>query len=69
MEQLVFTIYEFCNLHKVSKTTFYEMLKTGDAPRVMKVGNKTLISAEAAADWRRKMEQPAKWKPTACIKA
>jgi hypothetical protein len=37
--------------------------KSGDAPAVMRVGRRTLISAEAAAQWRRRMEDAAREAP------
>jgi hypothetical protein len=40
----------------ISKPYFYKLLRTGGAPRVMRVGARTLISVEAAADWRRDRE-------------
>lgn len=55
---LAFTVDEFCNAHRISRATFYEHLKRGEGPTIMKVGHRTLVSAEAAAEWRRRMEQP-----------
>lgn len=46
----------FCREHGISRAHFYNMLKRGDGPAIMKVGRRTLISAEAAAEWRRRME-------------
>ena len=53
------TVEEFCQSHRISRGTFYNLLKEDRGPRVMKVGARTLVSAEAAADWRRRMEQAA----------
>lgn len=50
------TVAQFCDGHNISRTHFYELLKQGRAPRLMKVGRRTLISAEAAAEWRKRME-------------
>lgn len=50
------TVPQFCEGHNISRTHFYELIKQGRAPRLMKVGRRTLISQEAAADWRRRME-------------
>ena len=50
------TVDEFCHSHRISRGTFYNLLKIGRGPSIMKVGARTLVSAEAAADWRRKME-------------
>jgi len=53
----VSTIAQFCDDHDISRTTFYELERTGKAPRTMKVGRRKLISQEAQADWRRTMEE------------
>ena len=46
----------FCREHGISRGHFYNLLKRGEGPAIMKVGRRTLISAEAAAEWRRRME-------------
>ena len=46
----------FCETHSISRASFYNLLKSGKAPKIMKVGSRTLISAEAAAAWRVRME-------------
>jgi hypothetical protein len=51
------TIDEFCHDWRFCRATFYNLLKAGRGPRVMKVGTRTIISDEAAADWRRQMEE------------
>ena len=51
-----FSVAEFCAMHHVSRTHFYMLTKTGKGPRLMRVGRRFLISAEAAADWRKAME-------------
>jgi predicted DNA-binding transcriptional regulator AlpA len=51
-----FSIPQFCNSHNVSRAKFYLLAKEGKAPRLMKVGRRRLISVEAAAEWRKKME-------------
>lgn len=50
------TIREFCDDYRISERTFYALQKQGRAPRLMKVGRRTLISQEAAAEWRKRME-------------
>lgn len=50
------TVPQFCDGHNISRTHFYELIKQGRAPRLMKVGRRTLISQEAAIDWRKRME-------------
>jgi hypothetical protein len=51
-----FTVPEFCRDHRICVATFYNLKKVGKAPRTMRVLNRTLISVEAAAEWRRQME-------------
>jgi hypothetical protein len=53
---LAMSIREFARLHGISQDQFFKMARDGWGPTVMKVGKRTLISAEAAAEWRRKME-------------
>ncbi len=59
MLQSAFTVSEFCEAHgRMSRTLFYSLVKEGKGPRLMKIGRRTLVSQEAAADWRRAMETP-----------
>jgi hypothetical protein len=46
----------FCSRHGISRASFYLLKKAGEAPRLMQVGNRVLISREAAAEWRRERE-------------
>jgi len=57
------TVPQFCDGHNISRTHFYELIKQGKAPRLMKVGRRTLISQEAAAEWRRRMEAETAGEP------
>ena len=52
----VSTVAQFCADHNISRTHFYQLIKDGKGPRLMKPGRRVLISAEAAADWRRAIE-------------
>ncbi len=60
IEKKSFSIEHFCVTHGISRATFYNLVKKQLAPRLMKVGKRTLISAEAAAEWRTRMEKPLK---------
>jgi hypothetical protein len=51
-----FTVREFCWAHRISRALFYLMMREGRGPRVMKARRRTLITAEAAAEWRQRME-------------
>lgn len=55
-----YTIREFCAAHGISQAIFYEMKRDGLGPREMRIGHTGVrISLEAAADWRRHMEERA----------
>ena len=56
MTKLAMTVDEFCQSHGISRATFYNLLREGNGPAVMRLGSRTLIGVEAAADWRRGME-------------
>jgi predicted DNA-binding transcriptional regulator AlpA len=56
LEAKSLSIKNFCLAHGISRTTFYNLVKQNLGPRLMKVGKRTLISVEAAAEWRRQME-------------
>ena len=58
-ERAVFTVAEFCDAHRISRAKLYQLWQEGIGPRVMRVGNKVLITVEAAADWRQKLEAEA----------
>ena len=52
-------VMDFCKAHDISKSAYYQLRREGNGPREFKVGRRTLISVEAAAEWRRKMEKQA----------
>jgi hypothetical protein len=54
-----YSVDEFCSAHAISRAMFYKLRAGGKAPRTMSVGSRTLISYEAAADWRRLCESEA----------
>lgn len=53
------TVSTFCKAFQISRSMFYKLAREGKAPRLMKVGRRTLISAEATEEWKRQMEQSA----------
>ena len=59
------TIEEFCHAHRVSPSMYWKMKAEGLGPREMHVGRRRLISAEAAAEWRREREAAATASATA----
>lgn len=52
-----YNVDTFCDRHAISRAYLYLLWKRGQGPRFMQVGARRLISREAAADWRRRMEQ------------
>jgi hypothetical protein len=52
------SISTFCRENAISPATFYNLRKRGKAPRTLLVGRRRLVSREAAAEWRRAMEDP-----------
>ena len=59
------SVSDFCRRHGLCRATFYNLQKRGEAPTTMKVGSRTLITAEAAAAWRRRMEAATEHKAAA----
>jgi len=56
MSKPVSTIAEFCSDHGISKCFFHKIVNQGKGPRLMKIGRRTFISAEASAEWRASLE-------------
>ena len=54
--RLALSIPEFCRAHSISVSLFFKLKKQGEGPREMKVGARTLITFESAAEWRRARE-------------
>jgi hypothetical protein len=52
-----FSRAEFCARNGICLATFNNYLRDGVGPVVMRVGQRVLISAEAEAAWKRKLEQ------------
>jgi hypothetical protein len=60
--RLALSVVEFCAAFGISEDFFYKLKRQGQAPRLMKVGARTMISMEAANEWRiaREAEAAAK---------
>lgn len=57
MDTKAATIPEFCKQHRISVAFFYKLKNAGKAPRVTKVGARSIITDEDAAEWRRVMSE------------
>lgn len=47
-----FTREEFCAAHRIGRTTYHELRKSGKGPDEIKIGTRKLITKESAARWR-----------------
>jgi hypothetical protein len=52
-----YSVTEFCRRHGISPQLFYKF--KNDMPPTIRIGNRVLISCEAAAAWRREREAVA----------
>jgi predicted DNA-binding transcriptional regulator AlpA len=57
MQKLAFSVSEFCEAHSISRSLFYKLLSNGKGPRLSRVGNRRLVTAEDAAEWRRSLAE------------
>jgi predicted DNA-binding transcriptional regulator AlpA len=55
----IYSIREFCCQHGISRALLYKLLQAGNGPKIIKVGRRTLITNEAAEEWRRSRENAA----------
>ncbi len=53
----VFSVQDFCDEHGISRNHLYTLWARGEGPVAMRVGRRRLITVEAAAAWRRRMEE------------
>ena len=58
-DRAAYTISEFCDAHRISRGTLYNMWSKGGGPRWMNVRARRIITIEAAADWRAESEARA----------
>jgi len=56
---LAMTIDEFCASHRLSPEMYFKLKRADRGPIEMRVGRRRMISAEAAARWRRQREREA----------
>ena len=52
MNSFCFTVKTFCETHHLSRGMLYKLWTREEGPKYIKVGDKRLISIEAAAEWR-----------------
>jgi hypothetical protein len=59
-EKLAYSVAQFCAQHCISKSFLYSLWAEGKGPERLAVGQKTLITSEAAAAWRAARKESAK---------
>jgi len=62
-----YSVRGWCKCRGICVATFYNRLKHGEMPAIIKIGRRTIITAEADQEWRRRMEVLAGAKPTAPV--
>lgn len=59
MTKEALSVNEFCEAHGICRATLYNLWRDGKGPRFFHAGRRRLITPEAAAEWRHKMETEA----------
>lgn len=59
VERRGFTIDEWCDAWRICRASFYNMKKSGIAPRTIKIGSKVIIPLEADEEWQRQRQRAA----------
>jgi hypothetical protein len=58
-----FSIAEWCRYRGICPATFYNHLQRGEMPATLKIGRRTIITAEADTEWRLRLERQAAAEP------
>jgi excisionase family DNA binding protein len=58
MEKMAYRVEEFAEAHGLGRPTVYEEIRAGRL-KVAKVGRRTVITTEAARDWRARLSAEA----------
>ena len=64
MDRVAFTVPEFCEAFRISRSHLYNLIGRGEGPAICKAGRRTLISYASAEEWRGRMEAFAAGRPT-----
>jgi hypothetical protein len=63
-----FSVAQWCRYRGICPATFYNRLPHGEMPAVLKIGRRTIITAEADEEWRvRRERQPATQAPVSPV--
>jgi len=47
-----YSIKQFAQAHGLSESMVFKLMRDGRGPRLLRLGRRTLITVEAAAEWR-----------------
>lgn len=53
------SITKFCKTYDISESFFYKLRKQGKAPKILKLGKRSIITPDAEQEWREEMEANA----------
>lgn len=56
MEDIAYTISEFCQISKTSRAKLYQLWSEGKGPKKFKIGRRVLISDDAIRSWIKQLE-------------
>jgi predicted DNA-binding transcriptional regulator AlpA len=59
MTKAAYSVREWCARRGCCPATFYNRLPYGEMPSIIKIGRRTIITAEADEEWRQRMERAA----------
>jgi len=51
METLFYTVPEFCDAARISRSHFYALQRRNEGPRVARVGDRTLVLVDDVKAW------------------
>ncbi|MCB1984111.1 MAG: hypothetical protein H6936_17150 [Burkholderiales bacterium] len=55
VEKRALSITQFCSAYGISRASYYNLQKSGNAPATLNVGRRRLITTDAAEAWANKM--------------
>jgi hypothetical protein len=57
MDSAAYSVREWCRRRGICPATFYNRLPLGEMPAIVKIGRRTIITAESDEAWRQRMER------------
>jgi hypothetical protein len=65
MDTAAYSVKKWCRYRGICVATFYNRLPHGEMPAIIKIGRRSIITAEADQEWRERMETAARSRATA----